>query len=257
MELYIALLFCLVFSIFGYLVGSIPNAAIIGTIHGVDITKVGSGNPGGTNVWRQFGWKWGVGCMVFDFLKGFISTFVVLLITTFIPEFTNGYFSTMTFGGYDHTNLYVILTGLFAMIGHAFPIFSHFRGGKNVMVTCGVIGATCPLMMGIALAMFIIFELIFHKISVGSLAAAATVFTYSLVSLIISLAIPSLNKGYIVGGWFFTPASYFLVDWIYGLVLLLEALFVVFRHRSNIRKLAHGQEKDFDPKSHDFEKDSR
>lgn len=255
METYLAIMFCVAFAIFGYIIGSIPNAVIIGKIHGIDITKQGSGNPGGTNVWRMFGWKWGVGCMIADFMKGFIPTLIVLFITSFIPEFTNGYFSTMTFGGYSHVNLYVILAGALSMIGHAFPIFFHFKGGKNVMVTCGVIGATCPLMMGIALAMFIIFELIFHKISVGSLAAAGTVFTYSLVTLIISLAIPSINNSYIIGGWYFTPTSYFLCDWIYGLVLLLEAAFVVFRHKSNIKKLAHGQEKNFDPNAHEYKEE--
>ena len=112
-------------------------------------------------------------------------------------------------------------------------------------------------MMGIALAMFVTFELISHKISVGSLAAAATVFLYSLVCLIISLAIPSLNENYMIGGWYFTDKIYFLTDWIYGLVLVLEALFVVFRHKSNIKKLAKHEEKNFDPNSHEFDQKSK
>lgn len=256
MEITWAIVSCIIFAVFGYLIGSIPNAVIIGKIHHVDITKIGSGNPGGSNVWREFGWKWGVGCMILDFMKGFIPSLIVLLLTSFIPQFRDGTISQMSFMGYDHLNLYTILTGAMAMIGHAFPIFFHFKGGKNVMVTCGFIGATCPLMMGIAVAMFVTFELISHKISVGSLAAAATVFLYSLVCLIISLAIPSLNENYMIGGWYFTDKIYFLTDWIYGLVLVLEALFVVFRHKSNIKKLAKHEEKNFDPNSHEFDQKS-
>lgn len=257
-ELYASL--CVIgFALFGYLMGSIPNAVIIGKIHHSDITKFGSGNPGGTNVWRAFGWKAGLSCMILDFMKGFIPAFVTLLITAFVPAFHNGTISSMNFLGYSHWNIYTIASGALAMIGHAFPIFFHFKGGKNVMVTCGVIGATCPLMMGIAISMFVLFELTSKKISVGSIAAALTVFIYSYTCVAISFVFLYFGKGgdYLIGGWYFGKDLYFVTDWLYGIVLLSDALFVVFRHKSNINKLVHGEEKDFDPSSHELEQDNK
>lgn len=252
MAIGLTILAFLSFCLLGYLFGSIPNAVLISKAHGLDITKVGSGNPGGTNVWRELGWKAGLSCMILDFLKGFIPSLIVLILVSFIGQFHDGTLDPMDFLGYQHLNLYVVGTGVFAMVGHAFPVFFHFKGGKNVMVTCGYIGATCPLMMGIGIAMFFLGEKLTHKISVGSLFAAGTVIIYSLVSLIISLAIPSLNQGYIFGGFFLAPDRYFLVDWIYALSLILGASFVVFRHKKNIIKLKNHEEKDFDPSAHEY-----
>lgn len=254
MEIGLTVLAFISFCLLGYLFGSIPFAVLISTSQGLDITSVGSGNPGGTNVWRQLGWKAGLSCMILDFFKGFLPSLAVLLMVSFIPQFQDGTLDGMNFLGYPHLNLYVIGTGIFAMIGHAYPLFFHFKGGKNVMVTCGYIGATCPLMMGIGVILFFLGVKLSHKISVGSLCAAGAVIIYSLVSLILSLSVPAINQGYVVGGFYLTGQNYFLVDWLYSLFLILGALFVILRHKSNIIKLLHHQEKDFDPASHEFRK---
>lgn len=253
MQMSLSILFVLLFSLAGYLAGSIPTAVLLARSRGIDITKVGSGNPGGTNVWRALGKRAGLTCMGLDFLKGFLPAFLTFLLTSYIPFFSDpSQISTMDFMGYSHINLYVVFAGVSSMLGHAYPIFFRFKGGKNVMVTCGFIGATAPLMMGIALAVFLLFAKLSKKVSVGSLAAAATVFLYSLVLVALSLSLPSVNQGYIAGGWHF-GSKYFLTDWAYGLSLILASLFVVFRHRSNIAKLLRHEEKNFDPNANPTE----
>ena len=111
-----------------YLLGSIPFGFIIGKIKGIDVRQVGSKNIGATNTGRALGMKYAVLCFFLDFLKGFIPTFL----------FRFGIIS----------NEYMILTpalyGFLAILGHVFPIFLKFKGGKAVATGAGFASGYCP-----------------------------------------------------------------------------------------------------------------
>ncbi len=143
-----------------YLIGSIPTAYIIGKTQNIDIRKHGSGNVGATNIYRVLGKKWGTITFIFDFLKGFIPTYIV----------------------YHNigTPYIVILTGFFAIIGHIFTLFLSFKGGKGVATSTGVFTVISPYAVLIAVIVFIIITLITRYVSAGTLIANITFLITSL-----------------------------------------------------------------------------
>ena len=187
--------------IVGYLVGSIPWALIIGKVfYGVDIRTKGSGNLGGTNAGRVLGKKAGISVIILDALKAFI---VMVIVNKISPE-------------------YARYAGLAVCIGHCFPVFAQFRGGKAVACAMGYI-------LGIAL--FITHDFIFT-------------FLYPVLVFIIVLCLTkymslasmsALTMATIMG--FLTYKNNSLAT----LVLLLT-LFVIFMHRANIKRLIQGKE---------------
>ncbi|WP_309386528.1 glycerol-3-phosphate 1-O-acyltransferase PlsY [Cerasicoccus frondis] len=114
----------------GYLLGAISFAVIIGKKHGVDILKVGSGNPGATNVKRAIGKKAGNLCFALDALKGFVATLLPQLVVDS-----------------EHALAFAIIGLVGAIIGHSFSIFIGFKGGKGVAVTMGGLLALAPLVL--------------------------------------------------------------------------------------------------------------
>lgn len=240
-----AVLFGLAVLIYGYLLGSVSFARVISRTKGVDITKVGSHNPGGTNVWRNLGWKAGLACMLLDMLKGFLAAFVPLLIVTLIPQIRDGdVFGTLEFGGHSHLTFYACLGGIAAGIGHSWPCYYKFKGGKNVMVTCGFGLAISPQLVLFGLIGFLVALFISRKVAVGSLTVAACAILGGLVPVILT-AVP-VDPGYQYCGWYFGENAFFLFDWLAYLSILLSALLIVVRHHSNIEQLAeHKAQKDF------------
>ena len=127
-----------------YLIGSIPSAVWLGMyFHKIDIRDFGSGNAGATNTFRILGSKWGSFVMLADVTKGVIATSLYIVIPFYLSN------------ELARTNL-MILLGLAAVIGHIFPIWANFRGGKGVATALGLLFGVNPLAAGICLCIFLL-----------------------------------------------------------------------------------------------------
>jgi glycerol-3-phosphate acyltransferase PlsY len=188
-----------------YLLGSIPSAVWIGkSFYGVDVREHGSGNAGTTNVLRVLGAKAALPVFVVDTLKGLLAVLTVYL----IPEVDH---STEIFG------IVKIAYGLLAVIGHMYPVFAGFRGGKGVATTLGIAIAIQPLGALIALGVFIVVFAATRYVSLSSLCA----------------------------GLSFPLVAVFLLDEQMLSVRIFVALvcFLLFyTHRKNIQRLINGVE---------------
>ncbi|HBM3907197.1 TPA: glycerol-3-phosphate 1-O-acyltransferase PlsY [Listeria innocua] len=184
-------------SLLAYVIGSIPSGLWIGKIfYKKDIRDFGSGNLGATNSFRVLGVKAGSIVTVMDILKGTVAT----LLPFFFQLNVNHHFW--------------LLTGAFAIIGHSFPLFAGFRGGKAVATSAGVILAYAPLLFVAALVVFLLTLKISKYVSLSSMIGA-------LAALII---------------------SFFMGDWILIILVACIALFVIWRHRANITRIRNGEE---------------
>ena len=141
-------------SLSGYLIGSIPFAVIIGKIHGINILKVGSGNPGASNIKRSIGKGAGNVCFTLDLLKGVVAA---------------GWPSLSLLGTENPIGLAMI--GLLAAIlGHSFSIFIKFRGGKGVATAMGGLIVIAPLALAVGVVIWAIIFFAFRYVSLASLA---------------------------------------------------------------------------------------
>lgn len=145
--------------IISYLLGSIPFGLIIGKTAGKDLRKSGSGNIGSTNAVRTLGWKLGLLSAVCDITKG-----TIIIILVHILEATTSWSNPFVFNG---DSLYA-LYGIAAVVGHCFPIFLKFKGGKAVATSLGVLFATVPWSALVALVVFLIVLLLTGFVSLGS-----------------------------------------------------------------------------------------
>jgi glycerol-3-phosphate acyltransferase PlsY len=183
-----------------YLVGAIPFGLLVGRLVGADVRLAGSGNIGATNVGRLLGKKLGVLTLVCDVAKGF---FPVLVVTLVLPA---------TVG----KDLIVMSCGLATVVGHMFPLYLKFKGGKGVATALGVFLFISPWSILISLLIFVAAVAGSGYVSVGSLAATA------LLPLWL----------WILGA---SPES--------RVVAVLIVLLIWFKHRSNIGRLRRGEEK--------------
>ncbi len=135
-----------------YFLGSLPFAALVARLHGVDITKVGSGNPGMTNVWRTLGWKPALPVALLDAGKGYLSAWMALALTGSLP--------------------WALTAGLIAVLGHSFTCFARFKGGKGVLTGFGVFLYFTPMSALAGLAAWTAVVLRTRYVSLGSLTAA-------------------------------------------------------------------------------------
>jgi len=142
-----------------YLLGSIPTSIIISKkFYNIDIREHGSGNAGATNTIRVLGWKAGIIVFVVDVLKGWLAVNLVRLTNFYIPD-TGDYIN------------FQLLLGIAAIIGHIFPIFAEFKGGKGVATLFGFILAISPTATLICAGIFIIVLLITKYVSLSSMIA--------------------------------------------------------------------------------------
>jgi acyl phosphate:glycerol-3-phosphate acyltransferase len=192
----------------GYLVGSIPSAYLAGRMAGIDIRQVGSGNVGATNVTRTLGKHFGYPVFAFDFLKGVAAVAMAILI-----------FNRMQPGGISREFCGVI-GGTSSVVGHSFPVWLGFKGGKGVATSAGVIFALLPLA---AVVMAIVWGATFWITRYVSLASIAAV-----------IALPI-----VIGVMFFVGRLNTPVVLYFSICL---ALIVIIRHRSNLSRLARGTE---------------
>jgi acyl phosphate:glycerol-3-phosphate acyltransferase len=146
--------------ILAYLIGSIPTSVWISKyFFGIDIRDYGSGNAGATNTFRVLGSKWGTFVMVADVLKGIIATSLYVLIAYYNHD------------EWDRTNFMVGL-GLAAVLGHIYPVFADFKGGKGVATLFGMIIAIQPLVAVCCVAVFLVVLYLTRFVSLSSILAS-------------------------------------------------------------------------------------
>ncbi len=194
--------------VLAYLLGSIPTAVWVGKhFYNIDIRDEGSGNAGATNTIRVLGFKAGIPVIVTDVLKGYLAVYFMGLLTP-------GSFTA-------DTHIYFqIAAGFLAVIGHVFPIFASFKGGKGVATLLGMGIALYPLVIWIPVIIFLLVFLSSGYVSLGSL----------------------------IAGLSFPLADIFLFhDTHVGREALsvLAALFLIYTHRQNIIRLWQGNENRF------------
>jgi glycerol-3-phosphate acyltransferase PlsY len=195
--------------ILAYLIGSFPAAWVLGKIFGgkdYDIRKHGSGNVGTTNVIRNLGWKAGLTTFVLDSFKGFAVTF-------WLP-------GLMT-EGLEFETARVILAAI-VLLGHTYPVYINFRGGKAVATTAGIIMAFKPEIGLICLAVFAIVVLISRQSGIGSISAS---FAFPITNLIFRFGF---------GAQISNPMLWFSI---------VLPFFIVFTHRENITKIIKKENK--------------
>lgn len=193
----------------GYVSGSVPWSFLIGKAHGVDLREHGSGNLGATNVRRVLGLRWGLLSFLLDFSKGLVPVLVALAVVG----------ETGVSG-----EMVAVLTAGAAVSGHVWPFTMGFKGGKGVATTIGAVLALAQIPILIAAATwFVVFKLS-RTVSLASLIAAAVL---PISGLVMRLS----GKGH--------PSSIRL-----GLLVVL-ALLIIVRHRSNIGRLMRGEEHRF------------
>ena len=150
-------------AIIGYILGSLPFGYLVARAHGVDIFKVGSGNPGATNVKRTLGAKAGNTVLVLDVLKGAAATAWPLLPMVAAPR----------------PMVLALIGVVMAVVGHSFSLFTKFRGGKGVATAAGGLVVLMPLACGIAGATWVGVFFAFRYVSLASILAAVAVVTAS------------------------------------------------------------------------------
>ncbi len=188
-----------------YLLGSLPFSVWTGKIfYKTDVREHGSGNAGATNTWRVLGWKAGLPVLLLDIGKGFGATYLPYLFTSLTSE--PGLMLWFRIG-----------CGIAAAIGHIYPVFAGFNGGKAVATLLGVIMGLMPLAAVGSLTVFIITFLLFRMVSLGSVLAAISLPIMSLL-LSVSGRLPLLLFS--------------------GLITIL----VILTHRRNIQRIIHGEE---------------
>lgn len=180
----------------GYLVGSVPFAFLLARRHGVDLRRVGSGNVGAANVLRTSGVPDGVLAVCLDAVKGAIAVLVAQRLTAGPAT--------------------PVAAGLAAVIGHVYPVWLGFRGGKGVATAAGVFAVLAPMALGIASAVFALGVWATRYVSVGSIAAAIT------------LAVVTAASG--------VPAAV-------AVGAAVSAFIIVHRHRANLARLVAGTER--------------
>ena len=192
-----------------YLLGSISNALWIGRLfYGVDVREYGSKNAGATNVLRTIGWKAALPVFLLDMLKGVLAVQLVRF-TTYIPD-TNPYVG------------YQIALGAAVFIGHIFPIFSRFKGGKGVATMTGVLLSMHPYALLIAFVVWLLVFLPTRYVSLSSICA--------------SIAFPIAVI--VAFGMFLDPAETLTMK-IFSVAV---CAIIIYTHRTNIKRLLKGKE---------------
>jgi acyl phosphate:glycerol-3-phosphate acyltransferase len=194
-----------------YLIGSFPTAYLAGKVAGIDIREAGSGNVGATNVGRVLGKRFGYPVFLIDFAKGFIAVKLAETILGPVPA------------GAIFVEFCRVLGAMFAVIGHSFPVWLGFKGGKGVATSMGALFALNWVPAVVVGTVWIVIFQVTRYVSLASIVAA--------------IALP------------ITVALMFLLGYLASPVLLyfclLLAGIVVLRHRSNISRLLSGTEHRF------------
>ena len=153
--------------VLSYLVGSIPASVWVGKLaYGIDLRAHGSGNAGATNTFRVLGWKAGIIVYLFDLGKGLLAAGVIATIR--IDALPGG------LGFWEVDSVIRLMAGVIAVIGHMYPVWAGFRGGKGVSTTAGMLLALTPGVMLLTLSVFALVLLLSRYVSLASLTATLT-----------------------------------------------------------------------------------
>lgn len=194
--------------IVAYLFGSIPTAVWLGqSFYGVDVREFGSGNAGATNTFRVLGTKAGIAVMLIDILKGWTATNLAY----FIGISVTGPQSSVQFINYQ------LILGVIAVLGHLFPVFAGFRGGKGVATLFGMVLAIHFEASMVCVAVFVVVLLLTHYVSLSSICAGFA-FPFS-VSVIFHTSVRSIL--------------------LYGICI---CALILITHQKNIERLLKGKE---------------
>jgi acyl phosphate:glycerol-3-phosphate acyltransferase len=193
-----------------YLLGSIPFGYLIGRIAGIDIRKVGSCNIGATNVVRVLGKRYGYVVFLLDFFKGFGAVRLSMLLAMRSPP------------GWNSPELFGIIAAVSSVVGHSYPLWLKFKGGKGVATSAGALFALTALGGLIGLGIWIVIFWLTRYVSVASITAA-------LLLPVVILVISWRDE---------RPRAIFYFS-------LCAAAVVIWRHRSNLSRLLRGTEPRF------------
>jgi glycerol-3-phosphate acyltransferase PlsY len=188
-----------------YIIGSVPTSVWVSRyFFGVDIRDYGSGNAGATNTYRVLGSRWGTFVMSVDILKGVLATSLYILIPYYMQD------------EWDRTNFMVGL-GLAAVLGHIFPIFADFKGGKGVATLFGMVIAIQPLVAVCCIAVFLLVLYLTRFVSLSSILASVAFAVFIL--------------------FIFNEK-----ETLYRVFAVAVALMVILTHQKNINRLLKGTE---------------
>lgn len=185
----------IIFIILAYLLGSIPTGLIVGKVgYQKDIREHGSGNLGATNTFRVLGLKAGIIVITVDILKGTLAALLPIL--------------------FQAENVYPLVVGVFAVIGHMFPIFAKFKGGKAVATSAGVILGVNPLLFVIMVCSFLLILYLSKYVSLASMLTG-------IITIIVTIIQQDI-----------------------GLIIVTSILtaFVIYRHQANIKRILNKTE---------------
>lgn len=193
------------FGLIAYLLGSIPTAVWLGkSYYGIDVREHGSKNAGATNTFRVLGKKPGIIVLCIDVIKGALAVLMP-------------YFFLHATAEYEHLILIQLLTAFLAILGHVFPLFAQFKGGKGVATSLGIIIGIHPPAAGICMGIFLVVFIVSKYVSLGA--------------IITAIAFPLLII------YLFHAESI----WLRGFSILLGSV-VVLTHKKNISRLVKGEE---------------
>ncbi|HAR7287120.1 TPA: glycerol-3-phosphate 1-O-acyltransferase [Staphylococcus aureus] len=193
----------IVMLLLSYLIGAFPSGFVIGKLFfKKDIRQFGSGNTGATNSFRVLGRPAGFLVTFLDIFKGFITVFFPL----WLPVHADGPISTFFTNG--------LIVGLFAILGHVYPVYLKFQGGKAVATSAGVVLGVNPILLLILAIIFFIVLKIFKYVSLASIVAAICCVIGSLI----------------------------IQDYILLVVSFLVSIILIIRHLSNIARIFRGEE---------------
>jgi glycerol-3-phosphate acyltransferase PlsY len=195
----------------GYLLGSFPAGYFAGRLAGIDVRSVGSGNIGATNVLRVLGKRWGYPVFLIDAFKGFAAVRLAFLFVTFRPE-------AKAFAEY-----FAIFAAIMSVVGHSFPVWLRFKGGKGVATSAGALIGLMPLAVPLV---FLVWVVVFE-----------TTRYVSLASIIAAIALPIIVS--VLALWKFVDT------WALIYFSIMMMLLVLWRHRSNCSRLLKGTEQRF------------
>jgi glycerol-3-phosphate acyltransferase PlsY len=196
--------------IVAYLIGSVPTAVWVSRyFFGIDIRDYGSGNAGATNTFRVLGTKWGIFVMAVDILKGVMAGLLFLLLPA-------QYLGTDSEHELHRTNFQICL-GMAAVVGHIFPIWANFKGGKGVATVFGMVIAIQPMVAVFCVAIFIVVLYVTRFVSLSSMLAGIAFPVFIL--LVYHEHVP-----------------------LYRIFAIAVALLIVFTHQKNINRLLSGNE---------------
>jgi acyl phosphate:glycerol-3-phosphate acyltransferase len=204
--------------ILSYLLGSIPTSVWVGKLSkGIDIREHGSGNAGATNTFRILGWKAGSIVSAIDLGKGFVAAFYISQL-----GFALGEMPEIIWGVWELDTTMRVIAGTSAVIGHMYPLYASFKGGKGVITAAGMLYGIEPVSISLAITVFLIVMFTSRYVSLASIIA----------SLSYPLFLIALRYGFDFGE----------IDGSLMVISTAIALFIVVKHHANIKRLLKGEE---------------